>query len=256
MALYPSYYYHLGLNMTNNPSSSKDNATNSSLSKNLLRLQHKIIDYALAYQRRPEDISLIAVSKTQPADIIKQAYLNGQVKMAENYLQEALKKIEKLQDLPIEWHFIGSIQSNKTKAIAENFSWVQSVASEKIAKKLNDYRQKVAKPLNILLQVNIDDEQSKDGISPEKLIALADFVTTLPWLKLRGLMSIPKHCDQFDMQRKTFSKLKIWYETLKQKYPVIDTLSMGMSADFEAAIAEGSTMIRIGTAIFGARKDS
>lgn len=197
---------------------------------------------------------LLAVSKTRSADDIRQALECGLDQFGENYLQEAITKIDALSGLPITWHFIGPIQSNKTRPIAEHFDWVQSVDREKVARRLNDHRPAGMAPLQVCLQVNISNETGKSGVSLEQLPALAEIVQELPCLCLRGLMAIPAATDNMAEQRNAFASLRTAFETLQQKYPSLDTLSMGMSGDMEAAVAEGSTMVRIGTAIFGPRE--
>jgi len=206
------------------------------------------------FHRRPGSVRLLAVSKTQPPRAIRQAYANGQAAFAENYLQEALGKIESLRDLPIEWHFIGPLQTNKTKAVAEHFDWVHSVDREKIARRLNDRRPPDLPALNVCLQVNISGESSKAGVEPNELPALAAAVGVMPRLRLRGLMGIPAPCDDIESQRKPLRRLRQLLNDLRAQGLDLDTLSMGMSADLEAAVAEGATMVRIGTAVFGPRQ--
>lgn len=206
------------------------------------------------YDRTPNSVALLAVSKTRPAADIRQAYQAGQHHFGENYLQEALEKIEQLKDLDIEWHFIGSIQSNKTREIAEHFQWVHSVDRLKIAQRLSQQRPPSLPPLNICLQINISHEDSKGGMSLEQLEQSFDEIMQLPNLRVRGLMAIPAPADDFTMQREQFSNMRLTLEQLQQSHPSLDTLSMGMSNDIEAAIAEGSTLLRIGTAIFGPRE--
>lgn len=204
-------------------------------------------------QRAPESVQLLAVSKTRSADEIRQLHACGQTAFGENYLQEALDKIEALQALPLEWHFIGPIQSNKTRAIAEQFDWVHSVDRLKIARRLSEQRPDNLPPLNICLQVNISDEASKSGCTPEALPELARAVAALPNLRLRGLMAIPEAETDPTRQRATFARVRLLLEELKTELPQLDTLSMGMSGDLGAAIAEGSTLVRVGTALFGPR---
>ena len=198
-------------------------------------------------------VSLLAVSKTKPATLIEQAHLAGQNDFGENYLQEAVDKITLLAHLPeLTWHFIGPIQSNKTKQIANNFSWVHSVDREKIALRLNQHMQDDDcnnTPLNICLQVNISNEESKSGIDINELSSLAKIVDNCDKLTLRGLMAIPEK----NANNACYEKLQQLFEQLKKQYPSVDTLSLGMSNDLELAVAHGSTMVRIGTAIFGAR---
>lgn len=196
-------------------------------------------------------VRLVAVSKGQSAASIRGAHAAGQHVFGENYLQEALAKIVQLKDLALEWHFIGPLQSNKTAAIAQHFDWVQSVEREKIAQRLNDARPEQRFPLHICLQVNIGNEASKHGLSPNAVLPLAQAVRALPRLKLRGLMAIPEPDAVLAPLR--FKQLRVLFDELNNEGFELDTLSMGMSDDFETAIACGSTMVRIGTAIFGPR---
>ena len=203
--------------------------------------------------RNPESIQLLAVSKTKPSSDIQMLHALGHRSFGENYVQEAVDKIHELQGLDIEWHYIGHIQSNKTKVIATEFDWVHTVDREKIASRLNDARD--GDPLNILIQVNVDLAETKSGVSPTDLKALAMAIWKLPHLKLRGLMSIPDPVSENDLQR-AHQQLKVLFEEIKADHPtpeIFDTLSMGMTNDLELAISEGSTMVRIGTALFGAR---
>jgi len=204
-------------------------------------------------QRAPGDIHILAVSKTQPAGAIRAAWNCGLDQFGESYLQEALAKITELQDLPLTWHFIGPIQSNKTRAIAENFTWVHSVDRSKIARRLSEQRPESLPPLQICLQVNISGEQSKSGVLPGDLPRLASELLLLPRLQLRGLMAIPAPTSDPAQQRAAFAALRLALEQLQSLAPAMDTLSMGMSDDLEAAIAEGATMIRVGSGIFGPR---
>lgn len=198
--------------------------------------------------------TLVAVSKTQSAETIRAAYRAGQTVFGENYLQEALDKQEELKDLPLEWHFIGPIQSNKTRPIAQHFSWVHGVDREKIARRLSDARLELGlPPLNICIQVNLGDESTKSGVAPEEVEALAQAISTLPGLTLRGLMAIPEPTEDENLQRARFRELRQLKERLNSRGIPMDTLSMGMSADFRIALAEGATIVRIGTALFGAR---
>ncbi|MEI8208571.1 MAG: YggS family pyridoxal phosphate-dependent enzyme [Methylococcales bacterium] len=206
----------------------------------------------IAYHRTPLSVQLLAVSKTKTANNIAQLYSAGQRHFGENYCQEALKKQQELGAYDITWHFIGPIQSNKTKLIANHFSWVHSVDSLKIAQRLSEQRPSYLPPLTICLQVNISGEQSKSGISLDELPDLCEQVAELPNIKLRGVMAIPEPENSFEKQRQPF---KILYQTV-EKLPasiLLDTYSFGMSGDLEAAIAEGATIVRIGTALFGAR---
>ncbi|MDX1442540.1 MAG: YggS family pyridoxal phosphate-dependent enzyme [Gammaproteobacteria bacterium] len=213
----------------------------------------EIARHATEFGREPTGISLLAVSKTKPAELVLAALDAGQSSFGENYLQDALPKIESLDGNGIEWHFIGAIQSNKTRDIAAHFDWVQTVDRAKIIRRLDEQRGDELPPLNVLLQVNVDDESQKAGASPEEIDPLADAVAESPRLRLRGLMAIPQHSDDFETQRTSFRRLRDCFESLRERHPEIDTLSMGMSGDMRAAIAEGSTMLRIGTAIFGPR---
>lgn len=199
------------------------------------------------------DILVLAVSKTRPASDIREAYAQGLSNFGENYLQEALEKIEALADLPLTWHFIGPLQSNKTRPVAQHFDWVHTVDREKIARRLNDQRPDELPPLQVCLQVNISGEASKSGVSLAELPALAAAVQAMPRLKLRGLMAIPAPAKDPGRQREPFAKLRQALESLCAGGHELDTLSMGMSGDFDAAIAEGATIIRIGTDIFGPR---
>ena len=224
------------------------------LSKNITALLERVRRTAQKSQFRNSDILVLAVSKTRPAEDIRAAYSFGLDHFGENYLQEALDKIADLADLPLTWHFIGPIQSNKTRAIAEHFHWVHSVEREKIARRLNDQRPAQLPPLQVCLQVNISGEASKSGVSPEELPALAEAVMQMPRLALRGLMALPAPCEDPAEQRAAFARLRALRDGLRTVAPGMDTLSMGMSGDMEAAIAEGATILRIGTAIFGPRE--
>jgi pyridoxal phosphate enzyme (YggS family) len=228
---------------------------NSSTPEQRLRLVQQQIDHALSQSQRPEGSTvLLAVSKTRPASDILALYRLGQRRFGENYLQEALEKISQLTDFDIEWHFIGPIQSNKTRDIAAYFDWVHSVDRLKIAQRLSDQRPDELPPLNICLQVNVSGEASKSGCSLEELPPLAAQVAAMPHLKLRGLMAIPAPSDDAEEQQLPFRALRKALEQLNSTGMKLDTLSMGMSGDLNAAITEGSTMVRIGTALFGPRK--
>jgi len=223
------------------------------IEKNLNEIHARITTAALAAGRDPQSISLLAVSKKKPASDIRAAYRCGQSEFGENYLQEALQKIQELDDLDICWHFIGAIQSNKTRSIAEAFDWVHCIERIKIAQRLSDQRPATLAPLNVCIQVNIDHESSKAGIDLADVPELAQAITGLPGIRLRGLMAIPAPRQDFDQQREVFAGLAAALVDLQQRGIDCDTLSMGMTQDMEAAIAAGSTLIRIGTAIFGER---
>lgn len=227
--------------------------TASHIAHNISEVRQQIADCCAQYQRDTTEVTLLAVSKTKPAALLRAAYEAGQRDFGENYLQESLDKQQELKDLEICWHFIGPIQSNKTRAIAESFQWVHSVDRLKIARRLSEQRPANLPALNICLQVNISAEASKSGITLAELSELAREVAALPNLSLRGLMAIPAAAETLAEQRKPLAALREALEAIKAEHPQLDTLSMGMSGDLEAAIAEGSTMVRIGTAIFGAR---
>jgi len=204
--------------------------------------------------RLDNSVALIAVSKSQPSANIRAVFEQGQRLFGENYLQEALEKQMQLSELDIEWHFIGPIQSNKTQQIAQHFAWVHGVDRLKIAQRLNDARPDHFPPLQICIQVNVSLEESKSGVAPSEVEMLAQAINTLPRLKLRGLMAIPAPTPDTQLQHEQFAMVRQLYQQLNNQGYALDTLSMGMSEDFAIAIAEGATMIRIGTAIFGARQ--
>ena len=224
------------------------------LEDNVNRVQHRIQQAEKLYQRQ-DSVLLLAVGKTKPASLIHQAYELGQRHFGENYLQEALQKIAQLKaEKGIIWHFIGPIQSNKTRDIAQNFQWVHSVDRLKIAQRLSDQRDPALGNLNICLQVNISDEASKSGVDLPQLAELVEKVACLPNLILRGLMAIPAAQENFNKQREPFKLLAQTMHALNDKFSLqMDTLSMGMTDDLEAAIAEGATIVRVGTALFGGR---
>ena len=228
-----------------------------SISAHLDQVRQAIAVAARAAARPPESVLLIAVSKTFGPDAVIAAADAGQRAFGENYLQEALDKklaiCEARPGLALEWHFIGPIQSNKTRPIAENFDWVHAVDREKIAQRLSDQRPAHLPPLQICLQVNVSGEDSKSGVSPDDLLPLARAVSVMPHLQLRGLMAIPEPTEDAECQRAPFIQLRQLAQQLREAGIDTDTLSMGMSADMVAAIAEGATMVRIGTAIFGQR---
>ncbi|HSI44571.1 MAG TPA: YggS family pyridoxal phosphate-dependent enzyme [Methylophilus sp.] len=224
----------------------------NNLANNIADIQQHISQAKTSYQA-PQQVTLCAVSKSQPAGSIRSAFEAGQIVFGENYLQEALTKQQQLQDCAIEWHFIGPIQSNKTQQIARQFDWVHSVDRLKIAQRLSDARTSELPPLNICLQVNISEEASKSGASGQELLELALNIKQLPHLRLRGLMAIPAPQQDFDAQRDQFRQVRVLFEQLNTHALQLDTLSIGMSGDYQAAIAEGATLVRIGTAIFGSR---
>jgi pyridoxal phosphate enzyme (YggS family) len=222
----------------------------STIAENISTLAERIRDAAQAVQRDPASVGLLAVSKTKPASDLREAYAAGLRDFGENYLQEALGKQTELSDLPLIWHFIGPIQSNKTRAIAENFAWVHSVDRLKIAQRLSEQRPTELPALNICIQVNVSGEASKSGCTPQDLPALAHAISALPNLRLRGLMAIPEPTEDSDEQNAAFAAVRTLQDQLNLP---LDTLSMGMSHDLESAIAQGATWVRIGTALFGAR---
>jgi len=223
------------------------------IAHNIANLLERVRLSAEKSQRCADDILLLAVSKTRPEQDIRSAHKCGLREFGESYLQEALDKIEALQDLDLVWHFIGPIQSNKTRPIASNFHWVHSVDRAKIARRLSEQRPPGLSPLQVCLQVNISAEQSKSGVAPEQLPQLAQEVAQLPRLQLRGLMAIPAATQDSLQQRRAFAQLRREFEQLQLQLPELDTLSMGMSGDMESAIAEGATILRIGSAMFGPR---
>lgn len=223
------------------------------IAKNIERLSDRLLRLERQYERGAACVKLLAVSKRHPAESIIAANKAGIEDFGENYLQEALDKIQHLSSIRVNWHFIGPIQSNKTKAIAENFQWVHSIDRLKIAQRLSDQREPSGPKLNVCVQIKLSDETTKSGLELAAAEALCDAVEVLPNLQLRGLMAIPAAEPDFESQRLAFRALAQEYSRLKPRYAQFDTLSMGMSNDFEAAIAEGSTLIRIGTGIFGPR---
>jgi pyridoxal phosphate enzyme (YggS family) len=226
----------------------------TTVASRLQAVKARIARVAQSVDRQPDEITLLVASKTHPAERVREAWLAGQTIFGENYLQEALAKMPALADLQIEWHFIGPIQSNKTKRIAENFSWVHSVDRVKIADRLAKDRSESLPPLQICLQVNVSGEASKSGVAPEELAHLAAHVVRLPRLKFRGLMAVPELTTATALQRSQFHMLWELFDRLKRGGYELDTLSMGMSEDMDIAIAEGATMVRVGTAIFGPRR--
>ncbi|HYD96407.1 MAG TPA: YggS family pyridoxal phosphate-dependent enzyme [Noviherbaspirillum sp.] len=229
----------------------------SPISYNLQAVRERIAADARTALRDPQSVSLLAVSKTFGPDAVIEAADAGQRAFGENYLQEAVDKMTAVRaarpGLALEWHFIGPIQSNKTRPIAEHFDWVHSVDREKIAQRLSEQRPAQLPPLNICLQVNVSGEESKSGVAPDEVAALARKVAGLPRLALRGLMAIPEPTEDTERQHQPFRQLRGLLESLRAEGLALDTLSMGMSADMDAAIAEGATIVRVGTAIFGHR---
>ncbi len=226
---------------------------NNPLDPAFRKILHQI-DNANPATERPQAALLLAVSKMQPASAVRNLVALGQRAFGENYVQEAIAKQEQLQDLDVEWHLIGPLQSNKCAEAAKHFDWIQSLSRLKLVEPLNRYRAEQRNPLNILIQVNIDGEASKSGCSPADIDSIAEAVLKAPHLRLRGLMAIPEPSPDLEKRRASFRQLSGLFEQLKIRYPVCDTLSMGMSDDFELAIQEGSTLVRIGSALFGARK--
>jgi pyridoxal phosphate enzyme (YggS family) len=230
----------------------------ASIAANMQAVRERIARAVRAAQRDSAEVALLAVSKTVPAERIKEAYAAGQRAFGENHAQEAVEKITVLAALPLllplEWHFIGPIQSNKTRLIAQHFAWVHSVEREKIAERLNAARPEGLPPLNVCIQVNVSGEATKSGVAPGEEAKLADAIARLPRLKLRGLMAIPEPSADITLQRGRFALLRSLKDRLVARGHPLDTLSMGMTDDFEAAILEGATIVRIGTAIFGERK--
>ena len=233
----------------------------AAISDNLQAVSERIARAAVAAGRAPASVRLLAVSKTHPVALVEEAFRAGQAAFGENYVQEALEKLDALTHLvgqprirDVEWHLIGPLQSNKTRLVAERFDWVQSVSGAKIARRLSEQRPADRAPLNVLIQVNSSGEPSKSGITLEEAPAFAHAVAQMPRLRLRGLMAIPEPVEGASEQRARFRPVGELFERLRAGGLELDTLSLGMSDDLEAAIAEGSTMVRVGTAIFGARR--
>jgi len=219
----------------------------------LARVLDEIAEQERAHSRAAGSVTLLAVSKTKPASLVRNAAEHGQTAFGENYIEEGIEKIAALSDLSLTWHYIGHIQSNKTKPLATHYDWVQSVDRLKIAKRLAEHRPDDLPPLNICIQLNIDGEETKSGCTPDDLHTLATWIDSAPKLTLRGLMAIPAPRAEFAAQREVFAQLNQIFKQLQADFSNVDTLSMGMSGDMSAAIAEGATMVRIGTAVFGAR---
>ena len=225
---------------------------------NLLNIKNEIAEIAKKCERDPNTIQLIAVSKTKPVEQVIEAINAAQLAFGENYVQEGVEKIQYFEkNMPnndLIWHFIGPLQSNKSKLVAEHFDWMHTIDRFKIAQRLSDQRPNHMAKLNVLIQVNISQEASKSGVKPEEVADLVKQIVTLPNLNLRGLMAIPEIENDYDKQLNVFTKMQQLLQSLQKDYPFMDTLSMGMSGDMQAAIVAGSTMVRIGTAIFGARQ--
>ena len=242
----------------------------SMIGEGLQAVNARIARAAMAAGRDPKAVRLVAASKTQPAEFIEEACRLGQRDFGENYVQEALEKMDILRAAmggqtgsqaplplrPIEWHLIGPLQANKTRLVAERFDWVHTVDREKVARRLSEQRPRGATPINVLMQINISGEASKSGVPPAEAGARARALASLPGLRLRGLMAIPEHTPDPARQRAAFAALRALLERLNREDMQLDTLSMGMSADLEAAIMEGATMVRVGTSIFGARPEA
>ncbi|MBP8271985.1 MAG: YggS family pyridoxal phosphate-dependent enzyme [Sphaerotilus sp.] len=228
----------------------------TTISDNVQATQARLSQACFAAQRAPGTVALLAVSKRQTAEVVRRAHMAGLCAFGENYVQEGLDKIAALADLRpvLQWHLIGPLQSNKTRTVAEAFDWVHSIDRLKTAQRLSEQRPDSLPPLNVCLQVNISGEDSKSGVAPADVPALAHAVAALPRLRLRGLMSIPEPADTLDAQRVPHRALRCLFDQLNAEGLALDTLSMGMSADLEAAVLEGATVVRIGTAIFGARE--
>ena len=220
---------------------------------NLQSVRERIAGACASAQRHVNEVTLLAVSKTFGPDAVREAFEAGQRAFGENYIQEGVEKIGLLADLPLEWHCIGPIQSNKTRLVAAHFHWAHTVDRLKVAQRLSEQRPDTLAPLQVCVQVNIDGGANKSGVAPGEALELAREIAQLPRLELRGLMSIPEPAEDFEAQKAVHAKARALFDELRDAGLAIDTLSMGMTADLEAAIAAGSTMVRVGTAIFGGR---
>ena len=225
----------------------------TTIQNNLQSVHHRIALACAGAQRDVNQVTLLAVSKTFGPEAVREAFLAGQTAFGENYIQEAVEKMALLRDVPAQWHCIGPIQTNKTRLVAAHFDWAQTVDRLKVAQRLSDQRPQDKGPLQVCIQVNIDGGPSKSGVAPDEVLPLAREVARLPGLTLRGLMTIPEPVSDFAAQKAVHSKARALFDELRQAGLALDTLSMGMTADLEAAIAAGSTMVRVGTAIFGGR---
>jgi PLP dependent protein len=225
----------------------------TTIADNLQSVRERIAAACAAAQRPVNEVTLLAVSKTFGPDAVREAHACGQMAFGENYIQEAVEKIELLRELPLEWHCVGPIQSNKTRLVAAHFAWAHTVDRFKIAQRLSEQRPESVPPLQVCLQVNIDGGTTKSGVAPQEVLALAREIAALPRLRLRGLMTIPEPAADFAAQKAIHLRTRALFDELRGEGLAIDTLSTGMTADLEAAIAAGSTMVRIGTAIFGGR---
>jgi pyridoxal phosphate enzyme (YggS family) len=224
------------------------------IADNLQTVRARIAAACLAAGRDPRDVALLAVSKTFGPEAVAQAFAAGQTAFGENYIQEAVEKMADLRELPIEWHCIGPVQSNKTRLVAENFAWVHTVDRLKIAQRLSEQRPQALPALQLCIQVNVDGGPTKSGVTPAEALPLARQVAALPRLRLRGLMCIPEPAPDFAAACQVFARAKNLLDRLNHEGLALDTLSMGMTADLEAAVHAGSTMVRVGTAIFGSRE--
>ena len=224
------------------------------IKNNIIKIKEKILDLELISNREKNSVILMAVSKMQDSEKIREAYGSGQKNFGENYLQESLGKISELSDLDIIWHYIGKIQSNKSKLIAENYDWIHSVDKISTLKKISDHRKDSQDKINVCIQVNLDNEETKSGIAIEKVESFINEAVNFDGINLRGLMAIPMYEKEYELQYATFMKIKILFDSLVNKGYKLDTLSIGMSSDYSAAVAAGSTIVRIGTSIFGERK--
>jgi pyridoxal phosphate enzyme (YggS family) len=225
----------------------------TTIRNNLQTVRDRMAAACAPAQRAVTDVTLLAVSKTFGPEAVREAHAAGQVAFGENYIQEAVEKMALLADLPLEWHCIGPIQSNKTRLVAQHFQWAHTVDRLKIAQRLSEQRPEGLPPLSVCIQVNVDGGASKAGVAPDEALALAQAVAQLPALRLRGIMSIPEPAEDFASQLAVHERAAALFQDLRASGLALDTLSMGMTADLEAAIAAGSTMVRVGTAIFGGR---